>query len=117
MLLQNVIEFIDKFVVLPFTLITFFLLSYIVIYLHKRDPNLIRSRIFLNYYEFKKGFLLFALFAFILVLHVLLVYNPHVFYFLIECSPSVAHEIQHLLGLALAIVLVAFAVMIYKSVK
>jgi hypothetical protein len=67
---KNVLEVINEIVVLPIAIITFFLLMYIVIYLWKKDPDVIRSRVFLKYREFKKAFLLLAGFAFVLILHV-----------------------------------------------
>jgi hypothetical protein len=107
----------DEFVVLPFTIIAFLALSYIVVYLQKKNADVVKSRIFLHYPEFKKAFFLFALFALILVFHVALIYYPHLCYFILKCSPSEAYELQHLLGLALVVVLIGFIGLIYKSIK
>lgn len=74
--LKNVLEFINELLVIPISIITLVLLMYIVIYLWKKNPDVIRSRIFLKYREFKKAFLLLAVFAFMLVLHVTLIYIP-----------------------------------------
>ncbi len=114
---EGVLEVINELVILPILIITLILLIYIVIYLNKKDPDLIKSRIFLKYDEFKKAFLMLLLFAFLLVFHVILIYNPHFFYFLLNCSSSFADKLQHFFGLALSITIVIFASLIYRITK
>lgn len=112
--LKNALEMIDEIVVIPLSIITFFLLIYIVIYLNKKDPDVIRSRIFLKYDEFKKAFLLLAVFAFILVLHVSLIYVPYFYSF--EDSPLIEY-IQRFFGLILILVMITFVYIIFKSMR
>ena len=111
---KNVLEVINKMIVLPMAIITFFLLIYMVIYLWKKDPDVIRSRIFLKYHEIKKAFLLLSLFAFVLIPHVLLIYFAH--FFLWDFSFSI-YFIQRMFGLILIFILVSFVYHIYKSIK
>ncbi len=112
--LKNALEMIDEVVVIPLSIITFFLLIYIVIYLNKKDPDVIRSRIFLKYDEFKKAFLLLAVFAFILVLHVSLIYVPH--FYSLEDSPLIEY-IQRFFGLILVLVMITFVYIIFRSMR
>jgi hypothetical protein len=86
---------------------------YVVIYLYKKDPDVIRAKIFLRYGEFKKAFMLIAAFAFILLLHVGLIYIPHYF----NTTFYALYDVQRSLGLILVIVLLTFVSYIYKSVK
>ncbi len=115
--IESFLEVINEIVILPILIITLILLIYIVIYLNKKDPDLIKARIFLKYDEFKKAFLMLLLFAFLLIFHVILIYNPHFFYFLLNCSYSFAHKLQHFFGLALSITIVIFAYLIYRITK
>jgi len=112
--LKNALEMIDEVVVIPLSIITFFLLIYIVVYLYKKDPDVIRSRIFLKYDEFKKAFLLLAVFAFILVLHVSLIFVPHFYSF--EDYPLIG-DIQRFFGLILVLVMITFAYMIFRNIR
>ncbi|MCZ7384023.1 MAG: hypothetical protein O8C63_04660 [Candidatus Methanoperedens sp.] len=111
--LKNALETIDEVVVIPLSIITFFLLIYIVIYLNKKDPDVIRSRIFLKYDEFKKAFLLLAVFAFILVLHVSLIYVPYFYSF----EDSLIEYIQRFFGLILILVMITFVYIIFRSMR
>lgn len=111
---KNALEIINEVVVIPVAIITFSLLLYIVYYLWNKDPDLIRSKIFLKYDEFKKAFLLFALFAFVLILHVSLIYLPNLFSF--EDSPLI-EDVQKFFGLALTLILMTFVFYIYRSMK
>ena len=111
---KNVLEIINEFVVLPITIITFLLLMYVVFYLNKRDPDVVRSRIFLKYAEFKNAFVLLAAFAFVLVLHVALIYIPHIYHF--GYYPFVAF-IQRLFGLVLSFIMITFVYVLVKSIK
>ncbi len=112
--LKNVLEVIDEVVVIPLSIISFFLLIYIVVYLYKKDPDVIRSRIFLKYGEFKKAFLLLAVFAFILIFHVSLIYVPHFYSF--EDSPLIEY-IQRFFGLILILVMITFTYIIFRNIR
>lgn len=111
-MIKNVIEVINETIVLPVAIITFFLLIYIGIYLWKTDPDVVRSRIFLKYREFKKAFLLLAVFAFVLILHVSLIYIPHFFSYY---SPFI-EDIQRVFGLILVLVMITFVYYIFRSI-
>lgn len=110
---KNVLEVINEVVLLPITIITFFLLMYIVVYLWKKDPDVIRSRIFLKYREFKKAFLLLAVFAFVLILHVSLIYIPHFFLF----SSPLIEDVQRAFGLILVLIMITSAYFIFRSIR
>ncbi|MCZ7406315.1 MAG: hypothetical protein O8C67_15500 [Candidatus Methanoperedens sp.] len=112
--LKNALEMIDEVVVIPLAIITFFLLIYIVVYLYKKDPDVIRSRIFLKYDELKKAFLLLAVFAFILVLHVSMIYVPHFYSF--EDSPLI-EDIQRFFGLILVLVMITFVYKLFSCIR
>ncbi|MBU4076911.1 MAG: hypothetical protein KKD46_04170 [Euryarchaeota archaeon] len=92
--IKNVLEILNELVVLPIIIITFLLLIYAVFYLSKRDSDVVRSRIFLKYAEFKKAFILLAAFAFVLVLHVALIYIPHLYYIEYYSIISEKHKIE-----------------------
>lgn len=113
----NLLGLINEYVILPISIITFFILVYIVIYLYTTNSDKIRSKIFLNFSKFKFAFSLFLLFAFILIFHVVLVYQPHIFYFILNCSPAMAIEIQHFFGLMLSSILIIFVVLFFKCIK
>lgn len=115
--IEGILEVINEIVILPILLITLILLIYIITYLTNKDPDVIKSRIFLKYDEFKKAFLILLLFAFLLIFHVILIYNPYFFYFLLNYSISFAHQLQHFFGLALSITMVIFAYLIYRITK
>lgn len=117
MILTDLSELIDKYVILPTSILTFFILIYIVIYLSTNNPDVIRSKIFLNYSKLRIAFSLFVIFAFFLIIHVALVYKPHIFYFIFDCSLSEAYELQHIFGLILSLILISFVGMIYKCIK
>ena len=112
--IKNVLEVINEILVLPIAIITFFLLMYIVIFLWKKDPDVIRSRIFLKYREIKKAFILFAAFAFVLILHVSLIYIPHLLS--MQDSPYI-YDTQRIFGLLLVLILLSFVHVIYKSLR
>ena len=111
---KNVLEIINEIVVIPVSILTFLLLMYIVVYLWKKDPDVIRSRIFLKYREFKKAFFLLAVFALVLVLHVALIYFPH--FFSIGYGNFV-YNLQRIFGLVLILILITFVYFIYKSIR
>jgi|GEM_PF-847816 len=111
-MIKNVIEVINEMIVLPVAILTFFLLIYIGIYLWKTDPDVVRSRIFLKYHEFKKAFLLLTVFAFVLILHVSLIYIPQFFSYY---SPLI-YDIQRIFGLILVLVMITFVYYIFRSI-
>lgn len=117
MIYPGLLDIINEYVILPIIILTFFILIYIVVYIHKKDSNIIRSRIFLNYSSFKAAFSLFSIFGLILIIHVALVYNPHIFYYILNCSPSMANDLQHVFGLLLTLILIAFVGLLYKCIK
>ncbi len=110
--IKNALEIINDIILIPLALIAFLLLIYIVFYLNKKDPDVIRSRIFLKYNEFKKAFILLAAFAFILILHVLLIYIHH---YLLE--EEFIEDIQRFFGLILALIMVEFVYVIFRCMK
>lgn len=112
--IKNALEIINEAVVIPAAIITFSLLIYIVYYLWNKDPDIIRSKIFLKYGEFKRAFLLLALFAFVLILHVSLIYIPR--FFLFDDYPLI-EDVQKFFGLALTLILITFVFHIYRSMK
>lgn len=114
---QNALEAINEIAVLPLVIITFVILMYVVVFLWKKDPDFIRARIFLKYSQFKKAFLLLSIFAFVLILHVGLIYDPHLFYFILNCTSSFAYDIQRFLGLILALIMLTFAYIIHRNIK
>ncbi len=114
MYLKNVLEIINEVVVIPLAIITFFLLIYIAVYLYKKDPDVIRSRIFLKYDEFKKAFLLLAVFAFILILHVSLIYLPP--FYSLEDHPLIEYT-QRFFGLILVLVMITFVYKLFRSIR
>ncbi len=111
---KNVLEVVDELVVLPIILLTFILLIYAVYYLSTRDADVVRSRIFLKYREFKKAFILLAVFAFVLLVHVALIYFPHFFYF--EDYALIAY-IQRFCGFLLSVIMITFTYVLIKSIK
>lgn len=112
--LKNVLQSIDEILVMPISIITFLFIMYVVIYLYKKDPDVIRAKIFLRYAEFKKAFIWVTIFALILVMHVALIYVPHFFDTTFGLPLA---NIQRSLGLILILVLVTFVYYIYKSIK
>lgn len=110
---KNVLEVVNEVLVLPIAIITFFLLVYIIVYLWKKDPDVIRSRIFLKFNEIKKAFLLLLIFAFLLILHVSLIYVPHFFTF----DSPIIDDLQRIFGLLLILILIVFVYVIFKSVR
>ena len=116
-MIEQTFEFVNNNLVLPAVLITFLLLSYIEYQLIRKDPDIIKARIFLRYNTFKKAFLLLVLFSFALLLHVVLISHPHIFYFILQCTPSFIYEVQRILGLFLVIILVYFVALIYKTIR
>ncbi len=113
----NTFEFVNDIAILPLVIITFIILIYIAIDLSRKNPDVIRSKIFLNYIGFRKAFLWFSIFAFVLLFHVGLIYIPHMFYFILNCSPSYVYNLQQFLGLILSLIMLAFVYTIYRNIK
>ncbi len=111
---KNVLEVVNEWFVLPITIITFILLIYVVYYLGSRDADVVRSKIFLKYAEFKKAFILLAAFAFVLVMHVALIYLPH--FYLFEDYPLL-RDIQRFFGFLLSLIMITFVYVLIKSIK
>ncbi len=111
--LKNVLEVVNEIAVLPIAIITFFLLISMFIYLRKKDPDLLRSRIFLKYGQFKRAFILLALFAFLMILHVSFIYIPHYFSY----DDSLLGLAQEFFGFGMVLTLIAFVGTIYISLK
>ena len=117
MLNLNFLELVNSYISLPISIITFSILVYMVVYIYTKNSDTIRSKIFLNYSRFRTAFSLFALFALILIIHVALVYDPHIFYFILNCSPSLAYELQNFFGLILSLIMITFVGLLYKTIK
>ena len=113
----NFLELINSYVIIPISIITFSILVYMVVYIYTKNSDTIRSKIFLNYSRFRTAFSLFALFAFILIVHVALVYDPHMLYFIFNCSPSMAYKLQNFFGLILSLIMITFVGLLYKTIK
>jgi hypothetical protein len=112
--IKNALHLIDDMVVLPVVTIAFLLLTYVVIYLNRKDPDVVRARIFLNYNKFKNAFILLAALAFVLVFHVAFIYIPSLF--LIEDS-FLMKDLQFFFGLMMAIIPISFVFLFYRSLK
>ncbi len=71
-LIVDTVEFINHYVIIPLTILTFLMLVYFVVYIRKNDPDVIKSKLFLRFDEFKNAFTILAIAAFVLIFHVLL---------------------------------------------
>lgn len=111
---KNVINVVNEGIVLSIVILTFFLLIYIVYYLSTRDPDLVRSRIFLKYEQFKKAFMLLAAFGLMLILHVGFIYLPRL---LNIYDYPVLMDLQRLFGLLLSLIMITFVYFLIKSIK
>lgn len=100
--------------VIPIVILTFVLLMYVVIYLFERDPDTIRSRIFLNYHVFKKAFMMLAIFAFVLIFHVSMIFKKSDAWVLFGMT---IYELQIVFGMILAIIICFVSYFIYKAIK
>lgn len=101
-------------IVIPIVILTFILLMYVVIYLFESDPDVIRSRIFLRYNDFRKSFVILVIFALVLILHTSLIFIEHDAPIIFNLTP---HDMQILFGVALAVIMCVFSYFIYKSIK
>lgn len=112
--IQNVLHVVNEVVILPIVIIAFILLIYIVVYLNRKDPDVVRAKIFLNYDKFRKGFLLLSLLGLLLVFHVSLIYLPH--YFLLD-DYFLVKDMQLFFGLTMAVVMISFVYYLYRSIR
>ena len=111
---KNVLEVVNETIILPIIIITFLLVIYVVYYLSARDADVIRSKIFLKYAEFKKAFILLAVFALVLVVHVSLIYIPH--FFLVEDYFLIVY-LQRFCGFLLTLIMISFVLVLIRSIK
>ncbi len=112
--LNYFLEVTNEIVVLPVAIITFFLLMYIVIYLRKKNQDILRSRIFLKYRQFNKAFVLLAVFALLLLFHVSLIYIPNV---VSKENVQIIESLQHFFGLFMILMLITFVGVVYRSIR
>ena len=110
---KNVLEVVNDGLLLPIVIITFILLIYMVFYLGRKDADIIRSKIFLRYSDFKNAFLLLAAFAFGLVIHVALIFTTRLYFI----DDSLIKDIQKLFGLALSLIMLTFVYFLFRSIK
>ncbi|MCK4928206.1 MAG: hypothetical protein KAR76_00575 [Methanosarcinales archaeon] len=117
-LIVDTIEFINNYAIIPLTIVTFAILVYFVVYIRSNDPDVIKSKLFLRFDEFKNAFTILAFAAFVLIFHVLLIYLHN----FIDMSQMLnlmvlIPNMQQLLGLVLTILLLLFAVRIFRVIK
>ncbi|MCL7475360.1 MAG: hypothetical protein SCH39_12735 [Methanosarcinales archaeon] len=117
-LIVDTVEFINHYAIIPLTILTFSMLMYFVIYIRMNDPDIIKSKLFLRFDEFKNAFTILAFAAFVLIFHVLFIYLHNI----IDMSSMlellvILSKIQQLLGLILTILLLFFASRLFKVVK
>ncbi|MDD5617078.1 MAG: hypothetical protein PHH85_12860 [Candidatus Methanoperedens sp.] len=110
---KNVLEVANDGLVLPIVIITFLLLTYMVFYLGRKDADLVRSKIFLRYSQFKNAFLLLAAFAFVLVIHVALIYTTQLYFI----EASVIGDLQKFFGLVMSLIMITFVYFLFRSLK
>jgi hypothetical protein len=111
--LKNILEVVNETLVLPIVILTFLLLIYMGFYLSRYDADVIRSKIFLKYSHFKNAFLLLAAFAFVLVLHVALIYTSQLY--IIDLT--VIKDLQRFFGLVLSLIMITFVYFLFRSLK
>jgi len=108
----------NQIILTPLVGIAFVLITYVVVHFWTSDPDTVKSKLFLNYDKFKKAFMLFALIAFLLLLHVFLVFiRNYVSSDLLIQYGSAMRDIQLILGLIMAIGLTFFAYVVYGITK
>jgi len=112
--IKNVLQVVNEFVVMTIVIIAFILMIYIAMYLNKKDPDVVRAKIFLNYDKFRKGFLLLSLLGLLLVFHVSLIYLPR--YFLLD-DYFLVKDLQLFFGLTMAVVMISFVYYLYRSIR
>lgn len=112
--LKNVLEVLNEIVVLPVAVISFILLMQVAMFLQTKDPDVVRAKIFLKYRIFRKALVLTAIFAFVLVIHIFLIYIPRFFNSTFGLPLA---DIQRFFGLLLVFTLITFVYFIYRSIK
>lgn len=117
-LIVDTVELINHSVIIPLTILTFLILVYFVIYIRKNDPDIIKSKLFLRFDEFKNAFTILAFASFIQIFLILSTYLRD----LIDMSSMLEilylfHNTQPLLDLALTLLLLFFAYRLLKVVK
>ncbi|MCL7414681.1 MAG: hypothetical protein M8349_01290 [ANME-2 cluster archaeon] len=118
MLFIDTVEFINYYVIIPLTVVTFAMLVYFVIFIRKNDPDIIKSKLFLRFDEFRSAFTLLAVAAFVLIFHVLLIYIGNFFDMTTMVSMLLfMSNIQQILGLILTVLLLLFAYRMFRVVK
>jgi predicted ferric reductase len=91
---------------------------YFVYFLGISDPDLIKSKIFLRFDEFRKAFIILAVVGFALVFHVFFIYLPK--YISMDLWRTIVPwvgSLQQLLGLVLTILLLLFVYKMFRTVK
>jgi len=112
--LKNGLEVINEIIVIPVAVISFILLIKVAMFLRTKDPDVVRAKIFLKYRIFRKALVLTAVFAFVLVIHIFLIYFPH--FFNSTFGLPIA-DIQRFFGLVLVFTMISFVYFIYRSIK
>jgi len=115
--LKIILGILDKIMMLPLAIMTFLILIYMGFYLRTKNPDIIRSRIFLKYHEIRKAILLLIAFAFVLILHMTLIFYPDVSNYISNGSSSFIYNLQRGLGLILIFILITFVILIYRNIK
>ncbi|MDF1557039.1 MAG: hypothetical protein P1P80_02475 [ANME-2 cluster archaeon] len=118
MLFIDTVEFINNYIIIPLTVVTFAMLVYFVIFIRKNDPDIIKSKLFLRFDEFKSAFTILAVAAFVLIFHMLLIYIGNFFDMTTMVSLLLfMSNIQQILGLILTVLLLLFAYRMFRVVK
>jgi len=117
-LIVDTVEFINHYVIIPLTILTFLILVYFVVYIRKTDPDIIKSKLFLRFNKFKNAFTILAIAAFVQIFLILSIYLRN----LIDMSSMLEilflfYNIQQLLEFALTILLLVFSYKLLKVVK
>lgn len=117
-LIVEMVEFINHYIIIPLTILSFAMLVYFVIFIRTNDPDIIKSKLFLRFDEFRNAFTILAVAAFVLIFHVLLIY----LHYFIDITPMlemlvILSKLQQLLGLVLTVLLLFFAFRLIKVVK
>lgn len=114
-MINETLVVVNEIFIIPIVMIAFFLLMYIGYFLWKKDTDIIKSRIYLRHEKFNRSFQLFSVFAFVLIMHVSLIYIPEYFDHVI--SGICLIELQEFFGFTLTLIMVFFAYYLYSAVK
>lgn len=108
-MVDGFIEEVIEFVAIPLVVVSFFLLMRVVHFVYLNDPDMMRSKIFINYDNFRHALLLLSVMAVLLVFHVTFIFldSPFVIQF----------RVQQVLGLFLAVTLTLFAYRLFSVVR